>query len=185
MTGSVLIDNKRVELSATLGAMLRYKQQFGKEYNEDVSELNKFDENCNEEYYTKLTTTGIKLIWAMAKTADNSIPSFDIWVDTIGNIDIEPILTEAVALYSRSLGEHQSSQDITDDINSDFCTEELVALCVACGISVSDLDMLSVDMTVKIIKEIADLKGGKNNENEIENGGIRKATPEDIQAFFG
>ena len=190
MTGSIMIGDRRVELSATLGAMLRYKQQFGREYNDDINELNMLKESGGEEYYKALGVMGIKLIWAMAKTADNNIPSFDVWLNIFDGVNIAPIMAKTMALYNQSLGEHAESANTDDEENGDECfsTEALAATCLACGISICDLDRLTVDTVVKIITEIAELRGSskdKEEEQKNESGNIRRATPEDIQAFFG
>ena len=190
MTGSIMIGEKRVELSATLGAMLRYKQQFGREYNDDINELNKLKESGSDEYYKALGVMGIKLIWAMAKTADNGIPSFEVWLNIFDGVDIAPIMSKTLALYSQSLGEHAESDNTDDEENGDenFSTEALVATCLACGISICDLDRLTVDTVVKIITEIAELRGSSKTEKEEQKDDdikVKRATPEDIRAYFG
>ncbi|MCR5817202.1 MAG: hypothetical protein K6F91_09985 [Ruminococcus sp.] len=192
MTGSVMIGNNRVELAATLGTMLRYKQQFGQEYNDDISELNALKDADEQAYYTKLAVTGVKLIWAMAKTADESTPSFDVWTDIFEGVDIAPVMTEAVRLYTSSLGEHEEEQQADKDNDDDsedepFNTEKLVALCVAYGLSIDDINKLTVSSVISIMSEIASFhKTDSDDKNTEDNsGGIRKATPADIQAFFG
>lgn len=190
MTGSVMIGDRRVELAATLGTMLRYKQQFGQEYNDDISELNALKEADEQAYYTKLAVTGVKLIWAMAKTADERTPSFDVWTDIFEGVDIAPVMTEAVRLYTSSLGEHEEEQQADDGDDSEdepFNTEKLVALCIAYGLSIDDINKLTVSSVISIMSEIASFhKTDSDDKNTEDNsGGIRKATPADIQAFFG
>ena len=182
MTGSVIINGKLVELSATLGAMLRYKEQFGEEYNDDITELSKLKEQDDEEkYLSELALIGFKLLWAMAKTADGSIPPPDIWAEEFKDTDIAPIMLEAISLYAASLGEQEEQQE-TQKTNDKFTTEGLVALCALYGIGISELDRLSVDMLLKIMNEMAELRKPPEDNND---GGIRKATPKDIEMFFG
>ena len=182
MIGSVTINGKPLELSATLGAMLRYKEQFGEEYNDDITELSKLKEQDSEDdYISKLALVGFKLIWAMSKTADSTIPPPDIWAEEFENIDIAPIMLKAISLYADSLGEQKEAQE-DPQANDKFTTEGLVALCAMYGIGISELDRLSVDMLLKIMNEMAELK--KPPEDN-KGGGIRKATPKDIEMFFG
>lgn len=182
MTGSVDIGGKKIEISATLGAMLRYKEQFGREYTEDISELSKLKDNDNDKYISAVALTGFKLIWAMAKTADSSVPAPDVWAESFKDTDISMIMLEAVALFSQSLGDHSDENSENGEANEEFTTEGLTALCTLYGIGINELDRLSVDMVIRIMNEIAKLRTPTESKNA---DGLRKATPADIEAFFG
>ena len=156
MTGSVMIGGKRVELAATLGAMIRYKEQFGREYNDDIAALDKL-KGDEDKYTTETALVGIKLIWAMAKTADNSIPSPEVWAEIFSEKDIVPIMIEAIALFSASLGDRTGEQE-RDGNDESFRTEELVALCTQYGISIGELDKLSINMILNIMEAVAEIR---------------------------
>lgn len=182
MTGFIEIGGRIVELTATFGTMLRYKQQFGIEYNDDIQRLHDLKEN-DDEYITQTALVGIRLMWAMAKTADDRTPPPEIWAQIFDKTDVMPLMIKAVALFNASVGDTQNNEEPEDNDREedDFSTEELAAICIQCGISVVDLDRLTVGMVMKILSSIADLR---KPEKETSSN-IRKATPADIERFFG
>lgn len=69
------IDNKKVQIEANGATILIYEDTFkGRRFLRDVSELEKVKEPTD--YPLTLTC---RILWATAKTADNSIPNMFKW----------------------------------------------------------------------------------------------------------
>lgn len=70
MEKTVKIGAKEVKLKATAALAIRYKNEFGTEFFDDISGAT-----------TDLSSVNYKMIWVLAKTADPNIPSFEKWLD--------------------------------------------------------------------------------------------------------
>ncbi|MBQ8826431.1 MAG: hypothetical protein IJ007_05010 [Oscillospiraceae bacterium] len=87
----IRIDDKEVRLKITGGTTYRYKAQTGREYLTDVIELEEKQRICTDEsgkldikrFISVINLNVIyEIIWAMAKTADDTIPDPLSWLDT-------------------------------------------------------------------------------------------------------
>ena len=58
-------------IKATAGALIRYKQQFGNEYLDDLKSLENVD-IADENDQLRILTIGYQLLWSMAKTAEET-----------------------------------------------------------------------------------------------------------------
>ena len=70
----MLLNGKNYELKATGGTLLIFKEEFGKNMFNVISHLDKLNEDID---------IAFQIIWAMAKTADRTIPSFNEWYSDI------------------------------------------------------------------------------------------------------
>lgn len=89
METTITIDGKQVRLKSTAGTPIRYKAQFGKDMFADMFSLQAFmpllNGKVDEMDFSKLDFDVIyNLVWAYAKTADESIPSPLTWLDGFG-----------------------------------------------------------------------------------------------------
>ncbi len=119
MEKTLNIGGKNVTFKCTAGTLLRYKQEFGKEFLADAAELMKFEDSktkkkvessdgkitFKDEYdFTKLNLELIyNLAWAMAKTADNSIPDPLMWLDGFDTFPLDTIAPDLMELLEHTL----------------------------------------------------------------------------------
>lgn len=106
MIKTITIDGKEVTFKATGGTMYRYKAQFGREYIADVIEL---DKCCIRNKKGKITEYDMtkfsleimyNLAWVLAKTADDSIPDPQTWLDSFEVFPIKDIFEELKELIT-------------------------------------------------------------------------------------
>ena len=109
MEKTITIDGKEVSFKATGGIGYRYKAQFGREFLEDVVNLDAFVNSGTERLvkkklpsgklvaekvtdydYSKLSLESMyNLLWTLAKTADENIPDPQKWLDSF---DVFPVM---------------------------------------------------------------------------------------------
>jgi len=98
MEKTITIDGKPITFKATASLGYRYKQQFGVEYLAELQKLQDFTDSKTQKKiktvdgktvviddydYSKLSLEFLyNLLWAMAKTADPSIPDPVAWLDS-------------------------------------------------------------------------------------------------------
>lgn len=106
----------KIPFRATMRTLLIYKRQTGREYLSDAAELRKII-RTGEDGKPLLDANGKPIIdlaalntealcgvaWAMAKTADNSIPPMDDWLDQFEEFPMLEILTDLFPLMSATL----------------------------------------------------------------------------------
>lgn len=135
MIKTITIDNKKIQLKATAGSLLRYKMQFGTDILGDltnmfdVQELINISNNKNinkKDMINNISSVKIdsivffNILWAFAKTADESIPDPLTWLDSFESIDIftfQDILTDMVMkLYStkQSVKKNQNNTKVVN-----------------------------------------------------------------------
>lgn len=169
MDNTITYNGGRFNIRASVAVLIRYKEQFGCEYTEDYSEamISPF----------KAVTVGKRLLWCMAKCADDMIPAPDVFYDDIGNdIDIVEAITTAAEMMTDSLGEFvadgsESAAEDTTEANSDI-SESLTSTAVRFGFSVDDLNEISVGFLLRTM-----IGSGKKEES------VKNADAEDINNF--
>ncbi|MFA2810168.1 hypothetical protein [Bacillus mycoides] len=108
MEKTITIDGKQVRLKSTAGTPIRYKAQFGKDMFADMFSLQAFmpllNGKVDEMDFSKLDFDVIyNLVWAYAKTADESIPSPLTWLDGFGAFPIYEIVEEIQDMLMKSI----------------------------------------------------------------------------------
>lgn len=138
-----------INLRASAAVMIVYKEQFGVEYTDDFNGAAKDP--------VKAVSVGYRLLWAMAKCADDSIPDPDVFIDGLGDdFDLLGAVDTAADLMRKSLGEFAvCDTDISDteegaEPDGDL-SERLVASALRCGFSVADLNRISVGFLLRCI----------------------------------
>lgn len=114
MEKTINISGHDVRCRCTAKTLLIYKAQTGREWLEDVQELQQVIKKANKSTpaeqvieanngtkccldVAKLNTeTAMNVAWSMAKTADKTIPDVEEWLD---EFDSFPVLTVMVELY--------------------------------------------------------------------------------------
>ena len=167
-------------IKATAGALIRYKQQFGNEYLDDLKSLENVD-IADENDQLRILTIGYQLLWSMAKIADNNILPPEQFLEIICDNDILKLKTyieQAEKLFDESM------QGIKDYGNSksdnELNVENLIAMAALSGLNTTDIDNLSVATLLNSINEYWNIKNGG-----VDGDGTREATQADIDAFFG
>ena len=97
----IKIGNKEIKMRSTAGTMLRYRNYFNRDFLKDLislqSKLNNKIEQGKEFEVIDLEMFE-KIAWCMAKTADNSIPDIENWLDEFDTFDIMQVLPEIMSL---------------------------------------------------------------------------------------
>lgn len=113
------IDGKEIKFKATAGLPIRYRNAFGTEYLGDLQKAGLTAKNLQEiavksnkdgtdsltvEEINNLSNIDIsvfyQIAWAMAKTADNTIPPLLDWLDSFDNFPIAVIIGELAELMN-------------------------------------------------------------------------------------
>lgn len=171
MTGVTKIDGKDIKLTASAGVLVLYKSQFGREYINDSKAIADAENPEIEDY----VPTAYRLLWCMAKLADPTILPPDEWAESFRDFDLEEPLKKAQELFADSL----KDLDDVDDANGTsepLTVEKLIAYSALCGMTMADLDRLSLPLVLKTIYEYVRIKYGDGNE-------ARAATQEDYDNF--
>lgn len=175
MEKTIYIDEKPVALRVSGGTLCRYKQQFGSEYLTDCKNIST---KKGTERLKAYETTGFRITWALAKTADDSIPEPTEWLKQFEKFPLSEVVIEAYELINNSVNESDSDGSETD--SKEFTSENLVAACLACGLSYEDIESMSIGFLINVIGEYCRIKSGKGDKEKVV---YRKATKADYDAF--
>ena len=169
MEKTIAYSGGKFNLRASAAVMIIYKEQFGVEYTEDFSAAIMAP--------AEAVKVGYRLLWAMAKCADDTIPDPDIFIDGLGeDFDLLGAVDSAAELMRKSLGEFATEESGTEGEVSEpdnELSERLVASALRCGFSVSDLNRISVGFLLRCISAnlVGRQQGGDNikiaDENDI------------------
>lgn len=101
------IDGKKVKFKSTAATLLRYKEQFGKDYFSEIYKLKGLQKTLKSKKSDaeKLASVDFELLyniaWVFAKTADKNIPDPLEWLDGFNVFpmaEIFPQLQELIAI---------------------------------------------------------------------------------------
>ena len=152
-------------LRASAAVLIVYREQFDIEYTEDF--------NKAMESTIVAVEVGYRLLWAMAKCADDTIPDPDIFIDGLGeDFDLLGAVKDAADLMKKSLGEFAADNtnvsDTADEAveNDRGISERLVAVALRCGFSVVDLNKISLGFLLRSIN--ASLGDSKKSDDNIK-----------------
>lgn len=169
MTEKITVGGRDVLLSAGAGALIHYKKQFRTEYTDD---FNGIAELSGTKKFEKIAQAEMNLLWAMAKTADRSIPPPGDWLTGFTPEELFEASQAARELFMSTL---EGGKGKTDS-GKEFTSENLIASALACGLSVKDLDDMPLPMVLETVSEWCRLKGYAEEE-------ARPATQEDFDAL--
>lgn len=177
MEKTIKINGKNINLKASGGCLIKYKQQFESEYSNDLGRIRALkDTNADAEIIKPLLTeVYFKLMWCMAKVADNSIPDPDSWAKEFGDYDISETMAVINDLLNKSIGEKEDDEDDSEP----FRSESFINCCLLCGLTTQDIDNMSIELLMKTVKEYIGIKTGDKKEKST----MRKATQADYNNF--
>lgn len=95
------IGGKEVKLKSTAGTMMRYRNYFNRDFIKDLVSLQGklTDKMENGTEFEALDLAMFeKIAWCMAKTADETIPDIEHWLDDFETFDIMSVLPEIMSL---------------------------------------------------------------------------------------
>ena len=174
MTKTIAYSGGTFNLRASAAVLIVYKEQFGIEYTEDFRNALKSPLGAIK--------AGYRLIWAMAKCADDSISDPDAFREMLGDdFDILGAVDSAAELMRKSLGEFVSegvpeSGDVSGE--QENISEGLVNSALRCGFSVADLNHISVGFLLRCLSERLEGKQAESTDN------VKIADENDIAHFL-
>lgn len=180
MIKTIKIKDSTFNLAATGRVLVEYKQQFGVDYFDDFLRIKAINTNISADEIQKAAITlevGYRLIWSMAKAAaPDTIPDPDVWMDSFKDFPLVALLPQAMDLLGKAF-----EQAIADGSSGSgrLTSENLVACCLACGMSMDDISNLSIGFLLNSISEYIKIKNG----GKAPSGTKRKATQADFDAF--
>lgn len=97
----LIIGGNEVKMKSTAGTMMRYRNYFNRDFIKDLVKLQgklteKLDTGAEFEAFD--LDLFEKIAWCMAKTADDSIPDIESWLDQFDTFDIMQVLPEIMNL---------------------------------------------------------------------------------------
>lgn len=95
------IGGKQIKMKSTAGTMMRYRNNFNRDFIKDLVKLQtKLSDKLEKGQEFEAIDLDIfeKIAWCMAKTADNSIPDIENWLDEFDTFDIMQVLPELMNL---------------------------------------------------------------------------------------
>ena len=95
------IGNKEIKMKSTAGTMMRYRNQFNRDFIKDLMHLkDSMQDKVDKGTELDLVDLGIfeKIAWCMAKTADDNVPDIEHWLDEFDTFDIYQVLPEIMGL---------------------------------------------------------------------------------------
>lgn len=167
----IRIDGKDVAISNSCGALVIYRQQFGREYFEDLKDA----KNAKGRKKIELCeAAGFKLLWAMARTADDTIPPPQKWLGEIKEINVRKALSTAEQMISESMKTKGASGK---GGGRPYRSEDLLSACISCGIGIDSALKMPLGFLLDVLSEYADSRTHKDKDVEIA------ATQADYDAF--
>jgi hypothetical protein len=85
-----MIDGKPVKFKNTAGTMIRYRNQFNREFFSDLVKLR----NVEKDLSVITLSPFYDIVWVLAKTADDSIGDPLTWYDSFDNFPIIDVFTQ-------------------------------------------------------------------------------------------
>ncbi len=180
MIKTIKVKDTSFNLAATGRVLIEYKQQFGVEYYDDFLRIKAVNLNISADEVQRAAITlevGYRLIWSMAKAASpETIPDPDVWMNSFESFPLVELLPQAMELLGKAF-----DQAIADGGSGSgkLTAENLIACCLACGMSMNDISNMSIGFLLNSITEYIKIKNGGKSPS----GTKRKATQADFDAF--
>ena len=111
----VKVGDKEVKLKSTASLTYKYHRFFGRDLIKDIVKLQeKLDARMskNEQFEALDLQMFSELAWTMAKTADDSIPNIEEWLDQFETFDIMKILPEVMQLLADNMRQEQPQKNV-------------------------------------------------------------------------
>lgn len=177
MQKTVKIKDRLFKLSVTGYTLCIYKQQFNTEYYDDFLRITEQNKTENIEETTKTTLeVYYRLIWSMLKTSDPSISDPEFYISEFDEFPLFELIKVAIELLDKSFSNIKKSEN--NENGDKLTSENLVACCLSCGMSMNDINTLSISFLLNSISEYIKIQTGTGEKKK-----TRKATQEDFDRF--
>lgn len=175
MESTLYIGGKAINVSAKLKALMLYKRQFGEEYLDRYVQIQNA-EGDTERLAEDVTITAFRIIWAMAKAYDESVPPPDLWLAGFENTDgFLQAVFKAQGLIAASAGNKRDKKDNGSDESVKITTESYLAIAVRAGIGYD----AALEMTIGELNALLDAIIAQRESKEM----AKAATQADFDNF--
>lgn len=100
MEKTIQIDGKNVRFKCTAGTLIRYRNQFNREFLADLTKLEKIKDGDYENFsFAPLEN----ILWVMAKSADDNIPDPLTWFDSFDEFPIMDVYQQVQDILVKSI----------------------------------------------------------------------------------
>lgn len=123
MEKTIVIDGRKVKFKSTGAVAVRYKAQFNRDFFKDVLKMrpltkvaNKKAEDITDEDLESLDfEVFYRIIWVLAKTADNEVPDLLTWLDSFDEFPVEDVIGELYELIASSIQSGSSKKKMNPE----------------------------------------------------------------------
>lgn len=114
MEKTVKIDGKDVRLMATAYNLVIYRAEFGQDMFQAKSEV--FSAISGSQLaLNKIDGLGVaRMIWTMAKTADESLPGFNQWMRSVEDLPVVDLLSDNLELFVSNMSQKTQIKKASD-----------------------------------------------------------------------
>ena len=104
----ITIGGKDIKLKSTAGTMMRYRNNFNRDF---IKDLIKLQGKLNDKLVKGAEFEALdldmfeKIAWCMAKTADDTIPDIEHWLDEFDTFDIMQVLPQIMELLTNNMAQ--------------------------------------------------------------------------------
>lgn len=102
------IGGKQIKLKSTAGTMMRYRNNFNRDFIKDLIALQgklKDKTETGAEFEVVDLEIFERIAWCMAKTADDNIPPIENWLDEFNTFDIMQVLPQIMELLVSNMAQ--------------------------------------------------------------------------------
>lgn len=168
MRKSVSIGGRKIPFEFTIFTLVIYKREFFCEFLNDLQRVSKdrlkwlLPETaleCSKDVY--------KILWALAKTADETIPPPEDFLEQFDKFPVFDIwgeIYEDVVLRSIRYDKKYKLGEKNNNSRSSVSTEEIVARFMGYGLTLRDLRDITVGMGINLMHANSDLQRIRNGE---------------------
>lgn len=100
MEKTLTIDGKQIRFKHTGGTLMRYRNQFNSDFMKDFAVFSATS-STNYEHFSYECLE--RIIWALAKTADDRIPDPQTWFDSFDDFDLLKVWEELGELVGEAM----------------------------------------------------------------------------------
>ena len=149
MVKQIEIDGKQVSFKASAAIPRIYRIKFGRDIYADLRQLEKAVGD-NQEAASGLDTLSLEMFeniaYIMAKHADSAVPSTpEEWLDGFNTFSIYQILPQIIELWGLNVQTAVQSKKLRPT-ERQMTTPLFLLRCVQLGLSIRDLDLLTIGM---------------------------------------
>ena len=161
MRKSVEVCGKKIDFEFSVFSLVIYKREFFCEFLDDLHDIvgNRiewlFPEKASEH-----SESVLKLLWTLAKTADENIRPFNEFLDGFDEFPVFDIFNEIYedVIFTSLKYDRRYRVGTNKNGGKTQSTEEIIAVLMNAGLSLEDMKHITVGMGINIMRANADLK---------------------------